>query len=87
MSGKGTRKKNDPEQTKCLTEGCDRIATRRGLCGSCRTTSIRMIEEQKVTEEFLIQKNLLLPKKTKKSPFAKAVQAAERSAKNDADKS
>ena len=46
----------------CLVSACDRKATRRGLCDSCRAEANRMIKREETTEAELIQQGLMLPK-------------------------
>jgi hypothetical protein len=50
------------EATYCLTPGCLRNATRRGLCIACRAAARRLITSGETTEDEMISMGLLLTK-------------------------
>lgn len=58
------KRRNRKQKTpaKCLVSACDRKATRRGLCDSCRAEANRMVKRGETTEQELIEKGLMLPK-------------------------
>ena len=45
----------------CIHPNCNRPQKARGLCASCYSTLWRLISEQRVTEEQMIQSGRILP--------------------------
>lgn len=61
------------KKTTCIVPHCPRKLHRRGLCGACYRSALRMIAAGEVTELQLMQRGLMLPKKGQKSPLRTAV--------------
>ena len=59
----------------CLVDQCNRPAERRGLCNACRMQAYRKIASGEVTEEWLIENGLLLPKSTGRGKLSQAIAA------------
>ena len=53
----------------CIINNCPNIATCRGLCGSCYNIARKMIADKEVTDEELVKKHMLLPRKKTASFF------------------
>lgn len=61
--------RNYSKQKKCLTKGCDRDRSARGLCPSCYYQARGVLSKGKITEKELIERGLILAPNTKKSLF------------------
>lgn len=65
MAGKA----NKQQGSGCIT--CGREALSRGLCSSCYQSAIRVIKSGDATDEQLVERGLILPKKKKQSAWSR----------------
>ena len=70
---KATRKReNGKKQEACCVPGCERTATRRGLCNSCYQMAWLDVRENKTTWHRLEGQRLARPTRSADSPMRKA---------------
>ena len=58
----------------CIAPDCVRPAVARGVCGPCGAAARAEINAGTITERELIQRGLLLPRRTRRGPMKRAIE-------------
>lgn len=58
-------------ETKCLVKECKRMSKQRGLCTSCYLSALKLIKIGKTTDDELVNRGMINPKKEQGTLFEK----------------
>lgn len=58
-----TKPKRKPRNSLCIVPGCKKNRYSRGLCKSCGPVVYRLIRKKKYTDEDLVKRKKILPKR------------------------